>query len=367
MDNREIEEANVQMGWKWVTIPYSIIVLLWSGASYNLHDRWELVEQRYVQTSHNYTQIIVFWGCYFGIASGLIIHNLDVMYAYAIAALLALFGFAGLAMAVEYNDGSMAHLLITLMFLFISAFSGSIATFAAVVTSVQNFTRVSSLLVIVIMINYQKISPLLEDVIRSTYQSKVSIQTYYSGLGVILFLTYSIGGIITKRVHMRELHEAMVLSIDKISLFIFITIEVALIAAIYYIRFILNQIELTIYAFVIAALVNFIAFFIAWTMVSSQVQKDDYSLAALQPERGTDLDLSQVINDSKFVWIFISTLTIVGSSTAMYLNLWRVLTHDNKMSQLSEYSDMFWICEIFGTSLGGFITYALGQKLHETF
>ena len=51
----------------------------------------------------------------------------------------------------------------------------------------------------------------------------------------------------------------------------------------------------------------------------------------------------------------------------MYLNLWRVLTHDNKMSQLSEYSDMFWICEIFGTSLGGFITYALGQKLHETF
>ena len=223
------------------------------------------------------------------------------MYAYAIAALLALFGFVGLAITVEYNDGSMAHLLITLMFLFISAFSGSIATFAAVVTSVQNFTRVSSLLVIVIMINYQKISPLLEDVIRSTYQSKVSIQTYYSGLGVILFLTYSIGGIITKRVHMRELHEAMVLSIDKISLFIFITIEVALIAAIYYIRFILNQIELTIYAFVIAALVNFIAFFIAWTMVSSQVQKDDYSLAALQPERGTDLDLSQVINDSKFV------------------------------------------------------------------
>jgi len=217
MEKREVEDTNKQMGWKWVSIPYSILVLLFAGASYNLHERWELVivEQGYKKTSHNYTQMVVLFGYYFGILSGIIIHYLDVIYAYAIAAVLAFIGYVGLGIVVVVDEGSTYHLIVTLIFLFIAAFSGSVATFAAIVTPVKNFPRLASLMVIVIMIGYYHIAPLLEEAVRQTWYHKVNKQVYYSCLGAVLFGVYFVGGVLVRQVYMREKHEAMVLNTDK--------------------------------------------------------------------------------------------------------------------------------------------------------
>ena len=72
---------------------------------------------------------------------------------------------------------------------------------------------------------------------------------------------------------MRELHEAMVLTTNKIFLLKFIIIEVILFFVIYYIRFIHDQIDLTIYTFSAAVIVNLLTFFIALMMVLNQMEK----------------------------------------------------------------------------------------------
>ena len=90
-------------------------------------------------------------------------------------------------------------------------------------------------------------------------------------------------------------------------------------------------------------------------------------MSALRPEKGRDLNFHAVVNDSKFMGLFFSTLIVVGSCQAFFYNLWRILALDNRLSQLDNFADNFWVSDVLGRLLGGLIAYLVGRQLHDYF
>ena len=68
-------------------------------------------EQGFEKPAHNYTLLVVLFGFYLGAVSGLIIHRLDCRYGYAIASILAIIGYIGLAIISMIIEAKMLHFI----------------------------------------------------------------------------------------------------------------------------------------------------------------------------------------------------------------------------------------------------------------
>ena len=175
MEN-EIDIAKSNMHRKWFVIPYSILVIMWAGAPYNLQERWKfrMEQQGFEESAENYTFLAVLSGYYFGLFSGIVVHRLDSKYAYAIAAILAFVGYVGIGIGIKIMEAGILEISIMIALFFMISFSASLAMMSAVNMPIDWFDRYASFLIIGLLIGYIKITPVFESAIERKWFKRVA-------------------------------------------------------------------------------------------------------------------------------------------------------------------------------------------------
>ena len=186
-----IAEVKNQITFKWLWIPYSILVIVVAASGYNLAGEWKeiAIKQGYDVSSKEYIQYTVLLG-YFGLFPGIFIHHFGNIWTFSTAAVCALIGYGGLGYFASFTIGSGYHLAGTLIWLLIASFSSSIATVAAIWTPVENLTKRASLLTIVLWVIYLHFANCFEFSFRASIFQNIRASVYFPILGVFLGLIY---------------------------------------------------------------------------------------------------------------------------------------------------------------------------------
>jgi hypothetical protein len=110
--------------------------------------------------------------------------------SYFFAAALALIGYIGLGVCSSYTHPSEWLFFFTLVFLILVAIGSGIAIVAAICTSVENFTRRGSILMIILMMGYFLIGYMFEYSCRFGLFPNTKSHYYFPLFGLFVSLIY---------------------------------------------------------------------------------------------------------------------------------------------------------------------------------
>lgn len=256
---------------KWLSVPFSILVLVASTGTLNLYKRWETVVllQGYTSSTLPWVMYAVLLG-YLGSFPGLYVHYMGKGMSFVLSAVLVLIGYIGLGIASTWNQGGTFLIIFTLLFLFLAALGSSIAIVSAVSTPVGNFTRRGAILMIVLMLVYFKIGPVFEASLRKGTLTGIDKSVYYPCYGIFLAILYAIAVFLIKEIDIDDRYEKAFNDIDQAGILVFILIQAILAGSIYVTFIVYVKFWLTLIIFSVFLLINFIAIMLITKMAKDR-------------------------------------------------------------------------------------------------
>lgn len=193
--DKQVKVLMPQLITKWISVAYSILIVLVAGASYNLFAYFQLIGelQGYGEFTKDTIKYTVLLGYYVGVIPGLIVSLLDPMYSFMIAAIMTLVSFITLGILSGVAEFSSFTWLLMIVTLFFGAMSGVIASVTAIVTTVRNFNRLVCMVIIVILLCYYKVGYYFEFSIRKGFFDTTELKSYIIGMGVVMALIFAVG------------------------------------------------------------------------------------------------------------------------------------------------------------------------------
>ena len=212
-------KAKSGVTFKWLLVPLSILTVVAAGGSLSLFEDWNAVMmyQNYSKSTRDWIMVIVGFG-YLGSNPGLVSHYLGSFNSYIVAAVLTVVSYMGLGYCSTYAFGGNWHLFFSFLFLYLAAFSSSIAIVTTISETIQNFSRRPGLLYIVVMIVYFLIAYSFEEGLRNGPAWTFKVKWYYPCLGVGIAIIYIISAVLSTQVVIEDFYKRMNISTDLLGM-----------------------------------------------------------------------------------------------------------------------------------------------------
>ena len=177
---------------KWVSIPFSVLVILIAGGTLNLVPYFLEIKDKLGFSPVQ--QELVKWGVllgYFGgILSGPIVNILGTTVSFPIAAVISAGGYIALGFYTDSSKVSNFNTVLIVSLLAVVAFGASIAVLAAVSTVIKNFSRNVGGMVTGVMISYLFASNYFDLCVRKGYFADVSLKNNMFVTAGVTFIVY---------------------------------------------------------------------------------------------------------------------------------------------------------------------------------
>jgi len=189
----------------------------------------------------------------------MVTHFIGHIRAYILAAVMALVSYIGLGVCATYKTGSPWHCFFTLLFLYMAAFSSSIAIVATISETIQNFSKRAGNLYIVLMIVYFLLCYSFEESLRNGVLRSIPTEYYYPILGVGIAAIYSISCALSIYVVIDKHYQRINISEDMVGMLCLLLLA-ALMIVVNYVWYLLNyQYMIYFIIFMVVLLLNFVA------------------------------------------------------------------------------------------------------------
>jgi hypothetical protein len=340
---------------KWLLVPFSILTVTGAAASLSLYEDWDSVVklQGYKKNVNDWILFVVLFG-YFGSNPGLIVHALGHIGACILAAVMTLIGYIGLGVCATYSSGSPYHLGFTLLFLYLACLASSLAIVSTVSETIQDFSKRSGHLYIVLMIVYFLICYSYEESLRNGVLRSISTEYYYPFLGVGIAIIYLATCILSRYVIIEEFYQRINISEDIIGMFTLLLIS-SMMIIINYICY-LTSFQYSIYFGVFTAIliINFIAAFIiikiSYRVIESNKPVDEFIEVE---DRVINTRLWDALQDRKLYSVLLGTFIIIGTTQTFLKNIGviKITLHNTTPSATLE--NAFLLSQTLGAILCG--------------
>lgn len=350
---------------KWIDVPYSILVVLAAGASYNLFAYFQQIGaiQGYGKETMTAIKYTVLIGYYLGIIPGAIVRmNMPVL-AYGLAAILALICFPILGYIAENGEGGTGTWILMMTSLFFGAMSGSFATITAIVTVVKSFPKLEGILLIVILIAYYKIAPYLEFSIRSGFFEEPSLLWYFVVLGVILALIYAVAIVAVREITIDGFVENLIQDYDRAGLFAFVFLELCFLASFFVVALIYENWFIGAILMISFIVLNFFVVGIAFKVVYDKVSETKKFESRDRTKR-REMKFEQMLGESKYHSILWASFIVVGVCSTFNFNLFQIAFSYGKVDSADDLLDSFWASDMFARFGGGLFAFLLFHSVN---
>jgi len=307
-------------------------------------------------TTIKYTVLI---GYYLGLIPGYIVRAFSPMGSFIIAGLMALISFVGLGYITNNGDGSTLYWIFMILFLFIGAISGALATVAAFVTTVKSFPRLASILIIVIMIAYYKVAPYLEFSMRTAFVSEdVDLMWYFIGVGCVMAVVFFAAAGVIREVTFADKVEQMMQSQDRAGLLVYVFIEVLFLGAFYVVSLIYEEWTIGAWLFIAVIIINFIAVGIVAYIVAASLRKEMKELLkSSSKDKREKLSFEEMLGRPKYIALVFATFFAVGITSTYGFNIFQIAFSYEVIDNADHFLDTFWAADVFSRFLGGLFAY----------
>lgn len=360
-----MEKMRNDMIFKWMGIPYCILVILAAGACYNLFAYFQQIgaAMGYGPGTMKAIKYTVLFGYYLGLLPGYIVRAFRPTASFIIAAVLTLVSFTVLGVLTEVGTGGTLEWFLMLFFLFIGAMSGSIATIAAIVTSVKSFPKLASFLIIVIMISYYKIAPYLEFSIRSAFFEEPSLMWYFIALGAIMSVIFLLGAFAVKEVEFAPAIENMLVRFDKLGLLSYVLVATLLFGSFFVVALVYENWFIGAIIFISFIVLNFFVVGISFKLVYDKARSEKPSISGNKAQR-KDLKFEEYISNPKYIALCFATMIVVGCGTTFSFNIFQIALAFGQVDQGDNLLDTFWAADMFARFVFGIVAYALINNIN---
>jgi hypothetical protein len=359
------KELPKQLAKKWVSVPYAIMVVLTSGACYNLFAYFQQIgaAQGYGSAEMTAIKYTVLLGYYLGLLPGLVVKVFNPQYAFLFAAIGVLISFPTLGWIAENGEGEVVIFILMLVMLFVGAVSGSLATIGAIVTCVKNFPRSVGMLIIVIMIAYYKVSPYFEFSMRSAFFSELSLMYYFSVVGVVSAIVFAGAGIGISKAKINDKIDLAMADFDKMGMLIYVVIQILFLAGFYVMSIILEDWFAGAIIYLSFIVLNFLALPLCIFVIFSRAKKlgvTDVTKIVTANKEGKDTSFGDYLKEPKYLALILSSFIVIGTCTTFNFNLFQILFSAGAVDSADNLLDVFWISDVLARIVGGLLAFFTG-------
>ena len=363
----DFKEIPKQLAFKWMSIPFGILCVLVSGASYNLFAYFQQIGRAHGYGSETLTTIkyTVLFGYYLGLLPGVIVKVLSPMLAYIIAAVMALISFPILGYIAENGEGGATEWIVMMIFLFVGSMAGSVALMASIVTAVKNFPKIVGMLIVVIMIAYFKISPYFEFSMRSAFFSDASLLYYFIGVGVVMAVVFIAAAFIVKKVEMKEMIAAALQDFDKLGILIFVFVEAFLLIGFWIAALRLEHWTIGAIMMLAFAFINFLALGVAVGMIIKKVDGGKgIKMGMLKLQKPNEKTFGEMLKEPKYHALVVATFIVIGTTSTMNFNVFQICGATGAGDQADVLLDIYWIADMLARFGGGLVAYFFVDRIN---
>ena len=348
---------------KWVSIPFSICVVLVAGSCLNLIPYFldlkgklgfNVVDQEFIRWG-------VLGGYYGGILSGPIVDIVGTTVSFVLSAIISCGGFIALAYYTDSGTVSQFNAIVIISLIVAVSFASSIATIASISTVIKNFSRNVGSMIAAVMMSYFFIAQYFDSCIRHGYFEGVELRKSMIVSGVAQFIIYILAAFI---IHENEISPVLKKAsnmTDRFGIFLYAIIAGGFVAAIYFTCVIAENWKLGIFFMLILILINFVVLGFAIQMLLGRIKGADTSNVG-DERHVPKKHIGQMLCEFEYYCLLIGTFIVIGSGTTFYFEAESVGVALGKEDAGKQVHKLFWISEGIAI-LGGGIFAALFVKL----
>lgn len=130
----------VNLIWKWISLPYSILIVLMGGSAINLTVRFAEKSNEVGEILQLFLLASTNFGYFCGILSGTLVDKVKpAKWIFLVSAVLSLVSFFGLILVYLPAEFGTLQALLCCLFMFMAGLSASIAAIGSIVIVAKNF------------------------------------------------------------------------------------------------------------------------------------------------------------------------------------------------------------------------------------
>lgn len=355
----KINEIRNKMIKKWIQIPFAILVILVTGACYNLFAYFQQIgaAQGYGKTTMTVIKYTVLFGYFLGLIPGYIVRTIDEKGGFIVAAIMSFLSMATLGYIANNGEGSGFEWIIMILALFFGAMSGSIAIIAAIVTPVKSFPFKAGALIIVILIGYYKIAPYFEYSIRSAFLEDPDLMWYFISIGVVQAVVFLIGAFAIDEVDLGAKAEQVMEKYDVMGLLVFVLLEVILFVAFFVVALVYEDWFIGCIIFLVFTFLNFLAVGASFGLVYSQFDVKDLMKGGGDKVKRNTVLFEDMLKEPKYICLVFASLFVVGVGMTFSFNVFQTAFAYGLIDSADNILDTFWAASMFGRVGGGLLAY----------
>jgi len=302
-------------------------------------------------------------GYYSGIIAGALVDSLPNITSYAIAAVLSLLSYGGLAYTIG-SEFEFWQQMLTCFLLFLCGLGASIGTVTSIVTNVKNFDDKVSTLLVAILITYMKMAQNFDEALKEGFFPETDDQIYLIILGVLTTIVCVLGMFTMRKVELGQVLETVSKETDPIGVLIYIA-SCGLYLFIYWtlVKF-FNIYTAGVPVILFFLFLNFLLLGLAVFLVYAKVKSGKgVGLSSLSNalKKKTQLHIGDMAGKLKY-WCLL--MMVVGAGYSYQENSVKLAAEAQAIGAIQIADSVFWLSDALGRFGGGVLAYFLVEKVN---
>lgn len=352
--------------WKWMTLPYSILIILMGGSALDLTVRFGVKSNLASEAMQMFMLLCTLFGYYCGVISGPLVDSMKpVKWTFMISGICSFIGFLGLVWTIKDADFDIFFQIMTCIFMFLAGLGASIAVISSIVTVAKNFDSTVSILLVAILITYMKCANEFDGDVNDLVFSEGGSDKQVITMGLLSTLVYVGGMWFVKLAEFAPADEEKVKKNDKTGVLIFI-ILIAVFLLLYWIFDIFLSLKLAGFIVMIFFIIaNFVCAYISMKFGNSELLAKVQPVRQGQPEEiKNNFALHQMLAKPKYLFLLFAYFFVEGAGYQYGKRYPSVAMEAKAPTTIASSEYLLWISDAIGRLGGGILAYFLVNKLN---
>lgn len=146
-----------ELTFKWISLPYSIFIILMGGSAINLTMRFGEKSNIASEGMQLFMLLCTNFGYFMGLISGALADKVKpAKWLFLISGILSFLGFGGLMITINADEFGFFMQCLTCLFMFMAGLAAAVASIGSITIVAKNFDSQVSILLVGILITYLK-------------------------------------------------------------------------------------------------------------------------------------------------------------------------------------------------------------------
>lgn len=267
----QAKEIFHKMVMKWLTCPFSFLIIALTGASLNLPLVWDLKKES-LSLIHDWGKEAVYLGLFSGLVAGILVDKVSNVWTFLIGAIITAGSYGALSFLVDAEGTGPC---IAILFLFVIAGLGSsIAVITAIVALTKNFdSGKAAFLLLTIGMVYWRLAGPMEQSMHEAFLKEVPKNLYLLISAGSQFVVLLIGAFLLTKVELGKLLDAISKDEDPTGILIYVIATALLLTSFFVLSIGLDMAFIGAIVFLSFLFINFLALILCVTIIYKAVKE----------------------------------------------------------------------------------------------